>query len=127
VRYPTASEGDTVRRSVATAGLLVVLFFGIGCAGPAPELPLGPDGQPDPVLVVGQDVFKGRCSTCHGSSGGGGTGKKLNEGVVVEKYPDPAVQAAIITNGLGGSMPAFREVLTPEQIEAVVRYTREVL
>lgn len=113
--------------SVSAAAVALLLLMMVGCSGPAPELPLGPDGLPDPELVVGQDVFKGRCSTCHGSSGGGGTGKKLSEGVVVEKYPDPAVQLAIITNGLGGSMPAFREVLTPEEIEAVVRYTREVL
>lgn len=98
-----------------------------GCAGGAPALPLGADGLPDPELVVGQTVFQGRCATCHGSTGSGGTGKKLSDGEVVARYPDDAVQNSIITNGLGGRMPAFREVLTTEEIEAVVRYTREVL
>lgn len=98
-----------------------------GCAGGAPPLPLGADGLPDPELVVGQTVYQGRCATCHGSTGGGGTGKKLSEGEVVARYPDASVQTSVVTNGLGGRMPAFREVLTPEEIEAVVRYTREVL
>lgn len=106
--------------------VLVIALLG-GCAGGAPPLPLGADGLPDPELVVGQTVYQGRCATCHGSTGGGGTGKKLSEGDVVTRYPDAAVQLSVVTNGLGGNMPAFREVLTPEEIEAVVRYTREIL
>jgi len=109
---------------VLTIGAAVLLG---GCAGGAPPLPLGADGLPDPELVVGQTVFQGRCATCHGSTGSGGTGTKLSDGDVLVKYPDAAVQGSIVTNGLGGRMPAFRDVLTPEEIEAVVRYTREIL
>ena len=39
------------------------------------------------------------------------------------RFPDPADQEAVVTNGRG-SMPSFADSLTPEQIAAVVEYTR---
>jgi len=101
-----------------------VLLLG-ACASSAPEVPLGPDGQPDPVLSLGREVFASRCSSCHGSSGGGGTGPRL-AGKAVEKYPDIADQAAVVSDGRN-SMPSFGGTLSAAEIEAVVRYTREVL
>lgn len=79
----------------------------------------------DPVLAEGQSIYNQNCSSCHGSSGGGGFGKKL-AGVVVTKYPNIADQEAILVNGKG-SMPSFASKLTGEQMTAVTRYTREVL
>lgn len=96
-----------------------------GCAAEAPAVPLGADGEPDPVLALGRDVFGSRCTNCHGSSGGGGTGPAL-AGRVEEEYPDPADQAAVIRDGRN-SMPTFGGTLSEAEIEAVVRYTREVL
>lgn len=96
------------------------------CSSDPPEVPVGPDGQPDEVLALGRDVFGARCANCHGSSGGGGSGPRL-AGTVVETYPDPADQADVVRNGRGGNMPAFGGTLSDEMIEAVVRYTREVL
>jgi len=65
------------------------------------------------------------CSSCHGADGGGGFGPTL-AGVVVKRYPDIADQIALVTNG-SGSMPSFRDSLTPAQIAAVVAYTRTKL
>ena len=96
-----------------------------GCAEDAPDVPLGPDGQPDAVLALGRDVFASRCSTCHGSAGGGGTGLKL-AGTVEETFPDPADQAEVIREGRS-NMPSFGGTLSAAEIDAVVRYTREVL
>jgi mono/diheme cytochrome c family protein len=45
---------------------------------------------------------------------------------VVAEYPDIEDQEAIVRDGRG-SMPSFRDRLTPEQISAVVAYTREDL
>jgi mono/diheme cytochrome c family protein len=98
-----------------------------GCtSGSAPEVPAGPNGSPDPVLVAGRDIFTRRCAACHGLGGGGGRGPKLADGRVVERYPEVADQIALVTNGRNG-MPKFADVLDPGEIEAVVRYTREVL
>lgn len=96
------------------------------CAVAAPEVPLGADGTPDAQLELGRDVFSRRCVNCHGSSGGGGTGPKLADGAVVEKYPDPADQRSVIADGRNG-MPSFVGSLSTNELDAVVRYTREVL
>ena len=113
----------TLRRRLATV-LFVVLAAG-GCASSAPEVPVGPDGVSDPELVAGREVFASRCTNCHGSSGGGGTGPRL-AGRVAESFPDPTDQAAVIRGGRN-NMPSFTGTLSEAQIAAVVRYTREVL
>lgn len=96
------------------------------CAGEVPEVPIGPDGAADPALVAGRDVYQRRCANCHGADGGGGTGPKLADGEVVAQYPDPADQRAIVADGRN-AMPSFVGSLSTEQLDAVVRYTREVL
>ena len=104
--------------------LLVVTVA--ACGGSAPEVPAGPDGAVDEVLVSGRDVWSGQCANCHGVDGGGGRGPGLNDGRVVEVYPDADDQIVVVAGG-SGQMPAFGERLSDEEIRAVVRYTREVL
>ena len=106
--------------------LIVVTALVAGCASDTPELPVGPDGKPDPVLAVGRDVWSQRCASCHGNAGGGGSGPKLSDGKVMEAFPDPADERQLILDGIG-AMPAFVGQLSESQLEAVVRYTREVL
>jgi mono/diheme cytochrome c family protein len=105
--------------------LLAAAAF-VGCANDPPEVPAGPDGAPDAELVLGREVYAARCASCHGESGGGGAGPSVRGERIVERYPDIADQIAVVADGRNG-MPAFEDVLSPEQIEAVVRYTREVL
>lgn len=45
---------------------------------------------------------------------------------MVEAFPDVADQVALVSEGAGG-MPGFGASLSPEEIEAVVLYTREDL
>jgi len=60
--------------------------------------------------------------------GDGGLGKKLNGGQVTRDLPDPADHIRVVTNGVKGTtMAAWGETLTAEEIQAVVRYQREVL
>ena len=105
--------------------LIAVTAFFAGCSPDTPKLPLSPDGKPDPVLAVGRDVWSQRCASCHGNEGDGGSGPKLSDGKVVEAFPNPADERQLILDGIG-AMPAFDE-LSESQLEAVVRYTREVL
>ncbi|MEQ8716227.1 MAG: c-type cytochrome [Acidimicrobiales bacterium] len=95
-------------------------------ASEPPEIPLTNDGQADPVLVEGAEVYSARCAACHGDDGGGGRGSKLADGRMVEVYPDVADQLEVVNAGRR-AMPRFDDKLTPAEIEAVVRYTREVL
>ncbi|MDC0384614.1 cytochrome c [bacterium] len=106
--------------------LIVVTALSAGCSAGSPEVPLGPDGNPDPELTVGRDLWSERCASCHGRDGGGGSGPKLSAGKVAENFPDPVEQKQLILEG-GNGMPAFTGKLSDSETEAVVRYTREVL
>jgi mono/diheme cytochrome c family protein len=88
-----------------------------------PTAATGPDGGP--AAVDGAVVFAGACASCHGAEGEGGIGPTLADGAVVEAFPDVADQIVIVTEGRGG-MPDFGDSLSPEEIEAVVLYTREL-
>lgn len=118
-------RASTFHRSFFAA-VLVAVALPVACASEAPEVPLGPGGTPDAELVTGREIYQGRCANCHGADGGGGTGPMLADGAVVEQYPDPADQRAIIADGRN-AMPSFGGSLTPAELDAVVRYTREVL
>lgn len=127
VRRTADVMGPRARRTLAGLVLAVVVSVAAACGGEAPEVPLGPDGQPDPVLSLGREVYGARCSTCHGSEGQGGRGKKLNDGRAPAAYPDPADLMAVVVEGKGSGMPSFGNVLEPAEIEAVARYVLEVL
>ena len=109
------------------AALVCVSAVAAACSsGGVPEVPAGPGGEPDPVLVAGRQTYIERCGNCHGDDGGGGQGPKLSEGAAVTRYPDIAEQIAVVANGVR-AMPDFAGTLTSVEIEAVVRYAREVL
>jgi mono/diheme cytochrome c family protein len=107
----------------AAAVVFVVLLFTNDPTSP-------PAVHPDVVAaaggVDGAAIFGQRCAGCHGGDGSGGIGPRLAGGRVVADFPDPQDQIAVVTNGRG-RMPAFGERLSPEEIAAVVEYTRTVL
>jgi mono/diheme cytochrome c family protein len=124
--YAAVVQRVRVLRRLLVIALLVTSGSVVGACAQAGEAPM-PTGAAagDAQLVEGRAIYIARCQRCHGPKGGGGAGSAL-AGRLVTRYPDPAAQADIIANGKGG-MPAWRNVLSPEQIDAVVRYTREVL
>ena len=117
-----------LRRSTAWIVALVATIALAGACSQegAPEVPDGADGSQDPVLVEGREIWSDNCARCHGGSGGGGSGPALSDGRAVEAYPDAAEMQAVISEGRS-AMPAFGGSLTPEEIEAVTAYVREVL
>jgi mono/diheme cytochrome c family protein len=93
----------------------------------------------------GKKVFDGMCARCHtegfsygeaGIPGGGAFGPSLAGGSTLRQFPDPATQVEWVekTAELGkqygvrgvskGVMPHFGDMLTAEQIQAVVNYER---
>jgi mono/diheme cytochrome c family protein len=112
------------RRAVAALAALACVLLGACSNEDAPDMTS--EQSSDPVLALGRDVYGDNCARCHGDAGGGGAGPKLSDGKVVEHFPDPAAQAEVIRKGRG-AMPAWDSKLTPDEIDAVVRYTREVL
>ena len=92
--------------------------------------PTAPPGTPAAVVeaaggIDGGELYGNRCAGCHGGDGSGGIGPRL-AGKVVAKFPDPADETVVVTNGRGG-MPAFGTRLTAEEIAAIVEFTRTVL
>lgn len=74
-------------------------------------------------------LFKSKCAMCHGPDGTGNTtiGKNLG----IKSYKSPEVQKQsdedlknTIVNGKG-KMPSYK-TLTPEQIDGLVKYIREL-
>ncbi len=103
---------------------MLALAVGVlaGCAGSSVSRPT------DPALAKGQDLYNARCAACHGLRGEGGTGKRLNGGAVRRDLPDPAAHRRLVEQGVAGTaMPAWAGVLEPDEIDAIVRYEREVL
>ena len=99
--------------AVTTAAFAILLFTN----EPQKAAPVPKTGAP-----AGAAIFATRCASCHGADGGGGFGPTL-AGVVTSRFPNPADQEAVVANGRG-AMPSFAGSLTPEQIAAVVEYTR---
>ena len=106
--------------------LIAATALFVGCAADAVDVPLGPDGEPDPELVIGRDVWSQSCARCHGNDGGGDSGPKLSDGKVTEAFSDPADMGQLILDGKG-AMPSFSGKLSESEVAAVVRYTLEVL
>jgi len=106
--------------------MAAMLLAVAACAGPPPEVPLGPGGTADPVLQLGRDVYGGSCKRCHGSTGDGGAGPRLNSSDFDEDFPELIDLVDLISSGRK-RMPSFSSSLTEEQITAVARYVREVL
>lgn len=107
---------------LAAAVLTVVLLF--------TNQPTKPPAAPQAVVeaaggVDGAELYGARCAGCHGGDGSGGIGPRL-AGRVLQNFPDPAAQVAVVANGRGG-MPGFAGRLTDEEIAAIVDYTRTVL
>jgi mono/diheme cytochrome c family protein len=74
-------------------------------------------------------LYKSKCAVCHGADGTADTpmGKKLGtksfKSPEVQKESDSDLKSSI-SNGKG-KMPAYK-ALTPEQIDALIKYAREL-
>lgn len=131
----TGSSGSlgTVVRVVQWATAVAVALFVVGLFVNPPSGSLVADdagnddagGEASPAVVDGAAVFAGRCASCHGGTGGGGSGPPLDGGRMVEVYPDVEDQIAVVTDGRNG-MPAFADRLSAAEIEAVVEHTRSL-
>jgi mono/diheme cytochrome c family protein len=111
----------------ALVGIIVIVTVVLLFANDPERPPAAPAAAVEAAGGVdGAAVFGDNCAGCHGGDGSGGIGPRLAGGRVVQRFPDPAEQIAVVTDGRGG-MPAWRDQLTEEEIAAVVEYTRTVL
>ena len=58
---------------------IVLLMTSVSCGVSAsPEVQPDENGSVDPELILGREIWGIHCSSCHGASGQGGRGIKLN-------------------------------------------------
>jgi cytochrome c6 len=101
-------------KRMMTWSLLFVLFISFNCVAESTD---------------GAALFKSKCAMCHGPDGTASTpmGKRLN----IKSYKSPEVQKqsdADLKNTIvhgKGKMPSYK-TLTPEQVEGLVNYIREL-
>jgi cytochrome c551 len=89
------------------------------------------NGEPSPDLTRPRDpaavaagtvLFDANCAQCHGTDLTGGRGPSL----IVKVGLDDAVIRQIILRGQGPIMPAFRDLLTDDEIGSIIDYVRTV-
>lgn len=68
--------------------------------------------------VAAEELYQQNCAKCHGNDRNGGRGPALLPDRLTE---DASVYVDIITTGSGG-MPSFDDILTDEEIEALVAF-----
>ena len=112
---------EVARRALST--MLVVAIIAVGCSGDAIVLP----DDADEELFQGLAVYQQRCAQCHGQTGGGGIGANIQD--VESRLTDEEQREVVVSGRRGptGQMPAFGATLSDTDIDAVVRFTRDIL
>ena len=118
--------------------IVAISLFAFACNKPDPETVThnGPTPALSPAAVTpdqfatARATFKKSCAGCHSDDGSGGLkevdGKKLKvpnlrEGHALNHPDDDFIKQ--ITKG-GDGMPAFKDKLTPEQMNELVKFIR---
>jgi mono/diheme cytochrome c family protein len=83
--------------------------------------------QERPDLTVGELLWQRNCALCHGTEGQGGREAKISLAAAAwQDGIDDAQIARTISGGKPPMMPAFAELLTPEQIGELVKHVRTI-
>ena len=115
-----------MRGPSATAPLAILLLGALGAACGGASQPAAKPASTT-AAVTGRQIYAQRCAVCHGAQGQGGAGARLAGGAVTRRFPNAQDEERIVREGAAnGTMPPFSTVLTPEQIAAVVAYTRSL-
>ena len=97
----------------------------------APETMIDPNRVPQqeqPNFTVGELLWQRNCAGCHGTDGLGGPQVKISfASEAWQNSLDDAQIARTIAGGKSPMMPAFAELLTPEQIAELVKHVRTLV
>ena len=129
------------RRCFARVLIVQLLVFATGVATLAAQAPAAPAPSRIATLQNGKDIWEAGCVACHGSDGKGQS-ENLAGFEKPDTFPDfsdcptSTVESdlqwrAVITRGGAGRafstiMPAFGDLLTPEQIDQVIGHIRSL-
>lgn len=91
---------------------LLALILGLGACASTP-------GE----QATGEQIYIDLCARCHSEDLSGGIGPALDAGSEAAERPDEYYRTTILRGR--GSMPAFDNSLTDEQVDRVIAYLRE--
>lgn len=74
--------------------------------------------------AVGAEVYQQQCVDCHGARGEGVSAPALGNAAMLALTPDSFLRHAISQGREGTPMPAFKDTLSPAQIDGVTAYLR---
>jgi len=93
-----------------------------------PDSQIDPNRVPQlerPDLTVGELLWQRNCAVCHGTDGQGGREAKVSfANTEWQSGISDATIARTIAGGNPPTMPAFADLLTPDQITALVTHLR---
>lgn len=89
-----------------------------------PPVSLPPEVAAAREALNGSQVFAKVCARCHGANGEGGIGPAFNTQDFQNRYDDQALLDRIANGREATPMIAWGEVLSPDQLQQLVRYIR---
>lgn len=98
------------------------LAFWLLTMAPADPIPVADRVEGD--IALGAGVYAQHCASCHGAQGEGGTGTALGNATMLALTPDGFLRHAIENGREGTPMVAFKDVLSPAQIDGVTAFLR---
>jgi cytochrome c oxidase cbb3-type subunit 3 len=79
------------------------------------------EGSKEDYIALGKKEFADRCAPCHGADAKGGIGPDLTRKTYKFGKTEPAIKTSI-TEGRAGGMPAFKNDLSHEKVEGLVKF-----
>jgi mono/diheme cytochrome c family protein len=77
-----------------------------------------------PPEEIGSELFVVNCSACHGATGLGGLGKKLQDNAFIQRTPDEALIDFILEGRRGTAMDGFAGTLSREDLTYILTVLR---
>jgi cbb3-type cytochrome c oxidase subunit III len=90
----------------------------------APVEPIEVADRVEGDIALGAEVYAANCASCHGARGEGGTGTALGNATMLALTPDGFLRHAIENGREGTPMVAFKDQLSPAQIDGVTAFLR---
>jgi len=111
-----SSQGEYAQKKQAREALIATApVAGAPAAGSHPE------GNKEDSVIMGKKEFAERCASCHGAAAKGGIGPDLTRKVFKFGKSVTALTQTI-NEGRPGGMPSFKNDLSHEKVEGLVRY-----
>ncbi len=102
----------------------IVAFIRSWEANPPVELP--PEVSSGQAALTGAQLYTNICARCHGPNGEGGIALAFSDPAFQARYDDQTLFDAISKGREATPMIAWGEILTPDQIEQLVRFVRSL-